>query len=672
MEWIKIQLSKSYQEILKGFEKQEGFPKGTLETIISLSEFPQYTACPSPFIFDFIKQHGKVYDEESDNYQRYPFTADVEEGKNEPIYKAHSYHTKVPYKAIMRYILHYTGPGDTVLDCFCGTGMTGVAAQMCEKPEEDFKLQIEQEMGDVSWGNRKALLNDLSPAATFIAYNYNIPVDLKAFQGEAQEVLEAVKKECQWMYETRHIINGYLQMDILGQPVMGWINYTIWSDIFFCRYCGEEIIFWKEAVDKASGKVLAEFPCPFCEQTISKSKMQRVYVDTFDNDLQKTITIAKQIPVRINYSVNGKRFEKEIDDYDLETINKIEEFKIPYSYSTKEIPEGHNTVQPRNSHGITHAHHFYTKRSLYILAAFADKARQKSNRLLWFVTAVTEGSSKLNRERPAGLPSKLNGTLYISSMIREINVLDFLKRKIKKYKTAGNQGQVMLQCTSTTNLNTIPVNSCDYIFTDPPFGANIMYSELNFLWEAWLGVFTDNHPEAIMNKVQGKGLNDYHQLMENCFREMYRVLKPERWLTLVFSNSKNQVWNAIQEALLKTGFKIADVSVLNKKQGSFKQLTTNSAMKEDLVVSAYKPKIPTTVEAKVMDGTEEGVWDFVTKHLENLPSSERQNFMIFDRMVAYHLENGFTIPLGAIDFYKGLEKRFPKINGLYFLPSQLK
>jgi hypothetical protein len=47
---------------------------------------------------------------------------------------------KVPHKAIMRYILHYTEPGDIVFDGFCGTGMTGVAAQMCGNPDADRSL----------------------------------------------------------------------------------------------------------------------------------------------------------------------------------------------------------------------------------------------------------------------------------------------------------------------------------------------------------------------------------------------------------------------------------------------------------------------------------------------------------------------------------------------------
>ncbi len=109
----------------------EGFPKGSDEDIIALSDPPYYTACPNPFIGEWLAEHGTHYDEETDDYHREPFTADVSEGKNDPIYNAHSYHTKVPHKAIMRYILHYTEPGDVVFDGFCGTGMTCVAAQTC-------------------------------------------------------------------------------------------------------------------------------------------------------------------------------------------------------------------------------------------------------------------------------------------------------------------------------------------------------------------------------------------------------------------------------------------------------------------------------------------------------------------------------------------------------------
>ena len=631
---------------------KEGLPKGSTEDIALLSKPPHYTAGPNPYIKDFINRHGKPYKGSHDKYEKAPFAADVAEGKNDPIYKAHSYHTKVPYKGIMKYILHYTEPGDIVLDCFCGSGMTGVAAQMCGQPEDDFARQMEVEM-DVKWGERRAILSDLSPAATFIAYNYNIPVDVLAFQKQAVELLEEIKSECSWMYSTRHLVKGCLQKDDIGEPLMGRVNYTIWSDVFICYYCNQELVFWKEAVKGVAigGKVKADFLCPSCTKLVNKTKMEMV----------------KQVPVVINYSINGKRYEKEPDDYDLDTIRRIEEMEIPYPFPQKKMPEGHSTTQPRRTHGLDRVHDFYTKRNLYVLAAFAHKARKKSRRLLWFVTAVTEGSSKLNRERLSGLPSKLNGTLYISSMVREINVLEFLGRKIKRYRTSSGQGQVMIQAASATDLSPIVDDSCDYIFTDPPFGENIMYSELNFLWEAWLGVYTNNHLEAIINKVQKKDLNQYQQLMENSFKEMYRVLKPGRWLTLVFSNSKNQVWNAIQEALLKAGFIIADVSIFNKKQGSFKQVTT-SAMKEDLAVSAYKPKIPAK-EIKLKPGTEKSVWDFVNNYLKDRLGEGASKYIIFDKMIAFHLQNNLTIPMGAIEFFSELDKRFISKDNLYLKPK---
>ncbi|MGQ4819111.1 DNA methyltransferase, partial [Enterococcus faecium] len=64
------------------------------------------------------------------------YAFDVSEGKNEQIYNVHTYHTKVPPRAIMRYLLHYTNAGDLVLDGFSGTGMTGVAGKYSSMVEK--------------------------------------------------------------------------------------------------------------------------------------------------------------------------------------------------------------------------------------------------------------------------------------------------------------------------------------------------------------------------------------------------------------------------------------------------------------------------------------------------------------------------------------------------------
>jgi len=238
----------------------------------------------------------------------------------------------------------------------------------------------------------------------------------------------------------------------------------------------------------------------------------------------------------------------------------------------------------------------------------------------------------------------------------------------------------------------------DYIFIDPPFGGNLMYSEINFLWEAWLRVLTNNQPEAVVNKVQRKGLPEYQALMEACFREFYRLLKPGRWMTVEFHNSQNRVWNAIQEAILRTEFMVADVRTLDKKQGTFKQITSTAAVKQDLIISAYKPRTGFERRFLTQAGSEEGAWAFIRRHLEQLPVvvergggilptqaqagkmsaspavleavAERQAYLLYDRMVAFHIQRGFSVPLGAAEFYAGLKQRFPERDGTYSCPTR--
>jgi hypothetical protein len=571
--------------------------------------------------------------------------------------------------------------------------MTGVAAQMCGNPDPKFRMQIDREMPYVKWGARRAILNDLSPAATFIAANYNMPVDVAEFEKEAKRILEECEKECGWMYETLHTDEkGETVTYIDGRPVKGRINYVVWSDVFVCPSCSGEIIFWDVAVDKEKGRVADMFKCGHCGSQLKKTDCDRARETVYDKALKENITLARQVPVLINYSVGKKRYEKAPDAYDLELLRRIDEMDIPYWYPTDRMPEGYNTEQPKRSHGIIHVHHFYTKRNLYVLSWLWDKAFKasiKTAHLIFTFEQVIWGMSRLARYVPthySQVNQYLSGTLYIGSQVVEVTPQYILENKIKNLikvfsKSFTSINNSVVSTNSHTGLN-VPPNCIDYIFTDPPFGSNLMYSELNFLWEAWLKVFTNNKPEAVINKVQKKGLPEYQELMERCFAECYRVLKPGRWMTVEFHNSANSVWNSIQEALLRAGFVVADVRTLDKKQGSFKQVTTTSAVKQDLVISAYKPRESFKRRFLEQGGSEEAAWDFVRQHLEQLPVvvesrgrlgviQERQAYLLYDRMVAYHVVNGIPVPMDAGDFYKGLRERFIERDGMYFLTGQV-
>jgi hypothetical protein len=184
------------------FRKIEGFPIGEDEDILALSDPPYYTACPNPWLEQFVRSHSSVSSTE-DSYQADPFASDVTEGKQDAICMAHTYHTKVPYRAIARYLLHYTRPGDLVLDTFAGTGMLGVAAALCASPDSEFKSKVETEwklLGQKpQWGQRYVLLNDLSPFATFLCRCFNSCLPTSTFDASARRLISTSRQDLSWV-----------------------------------------------------------------------------------------------------------------------------------------------------------------------------------------------------------------------------------------------------------------------------------------------------------------------------------------------------------------------------------------------------------------------------------------------------------------------------------------
>jgi hypothetical protein len=671
------------------FRQIEGFPKASDEDILRLSDPPYFTACPNPFLEDFVRCCGKPYDP-AVRYERKPFAVDVSEGKPDPIYTAHAYHTKVPHKAIMRAILHYTEPGDLVLDGFAGSGMTGVAAQLCGAPDGDFKRAVEEEWraaGDElpKWGARRAILGDLAPAATFIAANYNTPFDVAGFQAEAQRILDELKAEIGWMYETLHT-DGKRK---------GFINYTVWSDVFACANCSGDVVFLEHALDQQTDRVRDEFPCPHCRASLTKSRMERLYNTYTDPASGKPVQRLRRVPVLINYSIGKAKHEKKPSPEDMETLRRVAQMPLPAAVPTLEIPYMHMTHERARMerYGVTHIHHFYLRRAAQAIGrlwekALAVKDARTRNMILFFVEQAVWGLSLLNRYGPlhfSQVNRYLSGVYYIASQHAECTPWYILDGKLKRLGGAFNRQFAASgrSAVTTGDAALVPLaeNSVDYIFTDPPFGENIYYADLNFLVESWHRVFTNSGPEAIVDRAKKKDLLDYQALMQKCLKKYYDVLKPGRWMTMVFHNSSNAVWAAIQEALAGAGFVVADVRTLDKQQGSYRQITS-TAVKQDLVISAYKPNGGLEQRFELEKGTEDGVWDFVRTHLRQLPAfvskdgnveviAERQPYMLFDRMVAFHVQRNVTVPLSVGDFFAGLAQRFPERDGMYFLPEQV-
>ncbi|UDM74422.1 DNA methyltransferase [Vagococcus fluvialis] len=658
----------------------EGFPIGEDEDIIELSDPPYYTACPNPWMNEFVSNNKQI-DEAYTELK--PYTADVSEGKNEPIYNVHTYHTKVPPKAIMRYLLHYTMPGDFIFDGFSGSGMTGVASSYLNIESKVRELgydlkdkRVIDSSGVVvgNMGERKVLLQDLSTQATFISSCLNKPIDIEPFLKEANTILNSLEEKYKNFFIT-HREEGEFK-----------VNYWVWSDVFVCSSCSEEIVFFDAASDD-DGKVKKEFACPNCKARLTKNKLDRAFEKKYEPTLDKIVNEAKRVIVLVNYTnYSGKKILERVTNQDIELFKKIDSEEIINWLPTNEIPNGDEIPRVRRL-GITNVNQLYFKKSQIILSDFREKINNSNNKdfLLLLFTSQLINISKLNRFRPGvSFPyNPMSGTMYIGSLVSESNVIEAYRNKLKKFEKAFiiKNRNTMISTQSSTKIN-INDNSIDYIFTDPPFGANLMYSELSFMWETWIKLQTNTDKETIISKKQNKGVDEYLRLLTATFSEYYRILKPNKWITVEFSNSKASVWNAIQDAMQKSGFIIANVSALDKQQGSFKAVTTTTAVKQDLVISAYKPLESNISKIKEANGSEISAWLFIDQHLLKLPVfdgergeatviTERTPRILFDRMIAYHVQSGMAVPISSADFQEKVAQKYVMRDGMVFLESQV-
>jgi DNA modification methylase len=537
---------------------------------------------PNPNLRAFVEAHlaERPYDPEHDDYDVPAFNKPIETTKATAIYNMHTYWSKKPHDAIRQYIEHYTQPGDLVLDPLCGSGSTALAALMA---------------------GRKAIGIDRSPAATFITKNYCTPVDVIALKQAFEELKQKVKPEIDWLYETR--------CDRCDGPAA--TAYTVYSQVFQCPRCLEKVpLFDCVTIEgkTAEGKAKKVNVCPHC--------YERGFEEVIRSQSQKFGAVA----VLVSYICQGKckpsRSERRHNDselkkreyferYDLGKLQEIEAKPIPYWYPQGYSMQGFSRYQ-RDAlyyYGVKEVVDLFTKRNLWALATIlqACKNLELSSALLFvFESNVLSGTTMQQYREGGGGFAK--GTYYIPQTFIEREQLGCFTRKFNDAISGQIELQRNLQTTciaistqSSTDLSALPSNSVDYIFTDPPYADKVQYGELNFVWEAWLGLDTYWHnDEIIVNEVRGKSEADWTAMMKQAMAECYRVLKPGRWLSLCYHDTSAGTWSLVQDIMAEVDF-VADTSesalFIDTGQKSYNQLTADKVTKRDLVINFRKPKL---------------------------------------------------------------------------------
>ncbi len=487
-----------------------------------------------------------------------PFLVPAIGSRSTPVYNVHSYHTKVPPEAIEPYIEHHTQPGDVILDPFAGSGMTGVAARRL---------------------GRRAILNDLSPAAVHIAWNVTHDCDPDELARAADRVLGEIETELDWLYRAR--CDGCDNSARLG--------YLIWSDRLICPSCGQADSLWDVARDADSGTLAPTYTCTGCGRLIARRGLDR----------------KDSVPawVATDCSACGRRERRAMAD-DLETVAAAAH--SPLTHPFPDVPIGperemylRSALHRRDIHAIAD---FYTPRNLRALAALwaavgdEPDVRLRQALALAFTNTAWHGT-KMRRYNLRGGQRPLTGTLYIPQLSSEVHVGRVFAHKLRQLQkfyrsersNVSSASSVNVLLGSAGDLAVIPSRSIDYIFTDPPFGSNIFYADCNLIWESWLGTLTDARQEAVVNRSLGresggKGVPEYQRLMLSSFAEMQRVLRPDGWLTVVFHSTDADVWRALEEAARDASLSIEGATHLDKTQLSHKGYKGRSGSED---VAAY-------------------------------------------------------------------------------------
>jgi 16S rRNA G966 N2-methylase RsmD len=552
-----------------------------------------YSSGPNPNLGRFVATHATPYDPATDTYATPPFDKPITTTKATAIYNMHTYWSKKPHDAIRQYIRHYTQPGDLVLDPFCGSGGTALAALM---------------------DGRAAIAIDLSPAATFITKNYCTPVDVGELERAFAELERKVKPEMEWLYATR--------CDRCDGRAL--TSYTVYSQVFRCERCLRSVPLF-DCVDvertTQAGKPKTVSVCPHCFAEGAEEE-----ISTRNNEKLGAV------PVLVSYECQDgckpKRGERRYNDndekkrrffaeHDLAKLAEIEARPIPYWVPPHRMMNVESDTEPWGDKWRAGTSNFrtvaelFTKRNLWALALLRHLAESRDV----FMFALTGIVLNVSRMIRVSNTQFLAGTYYIPQVSKEVNVWRSWSGRVENFLEIWRSplaiqrySRILISTQSATALASISSNSVDYIFTDPPYGGSVQYGELNFVWEAWLDTDTRWHAgEIVVNETRHIAETGWALQMKHAFNECFRVLKPGRWLSLCYHDTSEGTWSLVQDILAETGF-VSEQSeqtlYIDKTQKSYNQYTADKVTKRDLVINFRKP-LPDETGAVLLTGDED-------------------------------------------------------------------
>jgi len=533
----------------------------------------------------FIAQHqtsrGTVFADALTSAElKIPVSGPISATKATAIYGMHSYHQgKKPHGAIRHYIRQFTQPGELVLDPFCGSGSTPLAALL---------------------EGRAAVGLDRSPAAVFIASQHCRPPEPDETAQSWLAIAAAIQPELGWLYATR--------CDRCNGPAA--TCHTVYSARFDCSVCRKVSALFE--CPKVEGKSKAGKPktivaCPVCMkrgETVDICRLGQRMAAVPVLAAYRCLGDCQPALAQRRYNDSDRKRRRYFRDFDLAKIEEIDALPIPHWHPQNEFPATFARWKTDlRSAGVTSVDQLYTRRNLWALAAIRAQVvkSEACPSALFALTAIALAASRMQRYSPnSGFPNMLLvGTYYLPPLGREVAVGDWYQGKLRALSRGFQAIRREMPPIASCRIDVgdarrlgIPDDSIDYIFTDPPYADAVQYGELNYVWESWLGTTDRWHEdEIVVSRGRCKDEFAWGDDLRKALAECYRVLKPGRWLSLCYHDASARRWAVVQHAIASAGFEIdtSSAATIETNQRSFNQLLSDKVNQRDLVISFRKP-----------------------------------------------------------------------------------
>tara|TARA_B110000858_G_C17654355_1_gene404223 strand:- start:72 stop:869 length:798 start_codon:yes stop_codon:yes gene_type:complete len=227
----------------------------------------------------------------------------------------------------------------------------------------------------------------------------------------------------------------------------------------------------------------------------------------------------------------------------------------------------------------------------------------------------------------------------------ELNCFNEIKKKSKGYLITTNDTKKLL----------LPNACIDYIFTDPPYGDSVPYFEQSILWNTWLNFKVNYKNEVVISnsKKRNKTIENFKIDIFECLKEIYRVLKPEKFFTLTFNSVSGKEWYALINGCQKVGFNIHKIEWMEQKTSSPRQLNRLKIIKGDLLITFKKTFNKKKIRSLNKIETENKTLEIVSKSLSTSKNNTKDLFLT---ILKYFYKNNLLFD--EINFIEVISKNF--------------